>query len=277
MQTQTAGDICRLEFNAMKAHRHLLSAAAGPLVFYVTDRRLFPPPSRCAAGAPLGWASPLLDCIARAAEAGVDAIQLREKDLSGKALLDLAAAARSRIELGISRRGAACCAPGGAERSREEMPDSARCALLINDRLDVAIASGAAGVHLGGESVPVSAVSALRPGTASVPSLPQSFLVGCSCHSLEEALAAERDGADYVFFGPVFATPAKAQFGPPQGVSALAAVCRGVQIPVLAIGGITLENARSCIAAGAAGLAAIRLFQESSDLAAVVGALKQYG
>ena len=113
-------------------------------------------------------------------------------------------------------------------------------------------------------------------GTAEgPPALPEGFLVGRSCHSAEEALEAERGGADYVYFGPVYATPSKARFGPPQGLDALAAVCGRVRIPVVAIGGITLENSAACLAAGAAGVAAIRLFQEAADLAAVVRALKQ--
>jgi thiamine-phosphate pyrophosphorylase len=98
--------------------------------------------------------------------------------------------------------------------------------------------------------------------------------VGASCHSLEGAKSAASGGAGYLFFGPVFATPSKAAFGPPQGVERLAEVCRAIAIPVLAIGGITLENAGACLAAGAAGLAAIRLFQDASDPAATVRALR---
>jgi thiamine-phosphate pyrophosphorylase len=86
--------------------------------------------------------------------------------------------------------------------------------------------------------------------------------------------AAERDGADYVFFGPVFATPSKAAFGPPQGVEKLTAACRHAGIPVFAIGGITEQNAAACLAAGAAGVAAIRLFQEVSDIESVARALR---
>jgi len=210
---------------------------SGLLVCYVTDRRAF------------GLAEPqaaarILQTIARAAHAGADAVQLREKDLSGRALLEWTEAALAR-----------------AENSK----------IIINDRLDAALAAGAAGVHLGGESLPVADVAQFRRAGRA----PAGFLIGRSCHAVEEALQAERDAADYVFFGPVFATPSKARFGPPQGVDALAAACRRVHIPVLAIGGVTLENAGACRAAGASGVAAIRLFQESEDVAAVVRRLKQ--
>ncbi|MFY9583195.1 MAG: thiamine phosphate synthase, partial [Candidatus Acidiferrales bacterium] len=101
-----------------------------------------------------------------------------------------------------------------------------------------------------------------------------TFLVGVSCHSWAAAVEAEHGGADYLVFGPVFATPSKAAFGPPQGLDRLAEVCRSVRIPVLAIGGVALENASACLAAGAAGLAAIRLFQEAPDLPSVVNRLR---
>jgi thiamine-phosphate diphosphorylase len=92
---------------------------------------------------------------------------------------------------------------------------------------------------------------------------------------LEGAKAAVAGGADYIFFGPVFATPSKVAFGEPQGVKRLAEVCRSVPIPVLAIGGITLENAAACFTAGAAGIAAIRLFQDAPDPAATVEVLRK--
>ena len=209
----------------------------GPLVFYVTDRRAF-------AAAEPHDTSLLLDRIALAAAAGVDAIHIREKDLPARALLELTQSALSR---------------------------TLHSKLFVNDRLDVALAAGAAGVHLGEESISVGDVAKFRAAGRA----PAGFLVGRSCHSLPAALQAERDGADYIFFGPVFATPSKAEFGAPQGTEALAAVCRAVRIPVVAIGGITLENAASCTAAGAAGIAAIRLFQEVEDLQAVRRALRQ--
>ena len=215
--------------------------AAGPLVCYVTDRLAFFPN---ASSDESQAAARLLETIHRAAHAGVDAVQLREKDLSARALLELAAQA---------------------------VGQSPNARILVNDRLDVALAAGAAGVHLGGESVPVADAVQFRAAVRA----PAGFLIGRSCHSLEEVLAAERDGADYVFFGPVFATPSKTRFGAPHGPSVLAAVCRATRIPVLAIGGITLENARTCLASGAAGIAAIRLFQEAKDLTALVHDLKQ--
>jgi len=187
--------------------------------------------------------------IRRGIAAGLDWIQLREKDLPARPLLDLA---REAVRMA---RGSATC-------------------ILVNDRLDVAFAAGAAGVHLGEASLPVAEVARWRLAADRENRVPSGFLVGASCHSLEAAGEAERAGADYLFFGPVFATPSKAAFGPPQGLSKLTEVCRQVRIPALAIGGVTLENAAACLEAGAAGVAAIRLFQESADLAAVVSQLR---
>jgi thiamine-phosphate pyrophosphorylase len=124
------------------------------------------------------------------------------------------------------------------------------------------VASHAAGVHLGEHSLPLEVVSEWRRDSGR-----SDFLIGVSCHSLESVRAAERDGADYVFYGPVFATPSMASFGAPQGVERLREACTAVRIPVLAIGGVDFENVAECIGAGAAGVAAIRLFQEAEDLA----------
>jgi thiamine-phosphate pyrophosphorylase len=100
------------------------------------------------------------------------------------------------------------------------------------------------------------------------------FLVGASCHSLDRAQRAADEGADYVFFGPLFATPSKASFGEPQGLARLEQVCQAIAIPVLAIGGITEKNAAACIAAGAAGIAAIRLFQQAPDLSLLLETIR---
>jgi len=135
--------------------------------------------------------------------------------------------------------------------------------VIVNDRLDVALAAGAAGVHLGGGSMPAGEVVRwCRGGNA-----PAEFLVGVSCHSFEETREAEAAGANYAYFGPVFETPSKTPFGPPQGIARLAEVCRSVRLPVIAIGGVNEENGAECLRAGATGVAAIRLFQEARDAA----------
>jgi thiamine-phosphate pyrophosphorylase len=144
--------------------------------------------------------------------------------------------------------------------------------VVVNDRLDVAIAERAGGAHLGEKSLPVAEAKRLIASTVHKHSVDNSFLIGLSCHSIEGALAAEGNGADYIFFGPIFATPSKAAFGEPQGLGRLAEVCCTVRIPVLAIGGITLDNAEPCLAAGAVGVAAIRLFQ---DLLKPIGAVQR--
>ena len=146
---------------------------------------------------------------------------------------------------------------------------AASARVFVNDRLDVALAAAAAGVHLGEKSLPLEAAIEWRRSTGR-----SDFLIGVSCHSLESARAAGRGGADYIFFGPVFATPSKAAFGAPQGIERLREICAAVEIPVLAIGGVNLENARACLAAGAAGVAAIRLFQDAVDPAALAAKLK---
>jgi thiamine-phosphate pyrophosphorylase len=208
-----------------------------PILCYVTDRRALE-------GAPGSSGLSLRDCIHRAIAAGTNWIQIREKGLETRALVELA-----RFAVDATR--------GTSTR------------VLINDRLDLALAANAAGVHLGEKSVPLEAVAEWRRSTARL-----DFLIGVSCHSLESAQIAGRGGADYVFFGPVFATPSKAAYGAPQGLERLREVCASVEIPVLAIGGVTVGNARACLAVGAAGIAAIRLFQDSKDSAELAAGLK---
>jgi thiamine-phosphate pyrophosphorylase len=186
------------------------------------------------------------------ASAGVDWIQLREKDLSAK---ELATITREAL-----RRRAALSTLG---------TDATR--MLVNDRLDVALAERAGGVHFGENGLPVPEAKRLIEAHASG----KNFLIGASCHSLEAAKSAAGDGASYLFFGPIFATPSKARYGAPQGLGPLAEVCRSVSIPVFAIGGVTLENAAACFAVGVSGIAAIRLFQDAPDPAAVIAALRQ--
>jgi thiamine-phosphate pyrophosphorylase len=229
-----------------------------PILCYVTDRRSLPvsqSSSQTFLPPPLPAHQPLLRNVEAAVRAGVDWIQLREKDLSTRASAALTRAALLGLQESFGGR-----------------PCPAR--ILVNDRLDVAIAEQAAGVHLGENSLPVEETKRLLQHSYAAYLPAKDFLVGVSCHSVKAAISAAKGGADYVFFGPVFATPSKAAYGAAQGLDSLADVCHSVAIPVLAIGGITSENAASCLAAGAAGIAAIRLFQGAPDIKAVVQALR---
>lgn len=204
---------------------------------YVTDRKALPATGE-------EQMRVLLEKIEIAAQVGVDWIQIREKDLSGRELAALVTEAVRRA------------------------PSS--CRILVNDRLDVAMACDAGGVHLGEQSIAAQdAKKLLQERNAR-----REFLVGVSTHSLESVRRAEEAGADYAIFGPIFATPSKAGYGPPQGIDELARVSRSVKIPVIAVGGITADNAEECAKAGAAGIAAIRMFQDARDLTAVVRKLR---
>ena len=143
-----------------------------PLLCAVTDRHSLAGPSA------------LSEYVALAVAAGFDWIQIREKDMSARELL---AVVRDAAKAAAARENAT--------------------RIIVNDRLDVAIASGAGGVHLGEASLPVAAVNAWRREAVTLKNLPRDFLIGASCHSMEAARAAERDGADYIIFGPVFSTP----------------------------------------------------------------------
>jgi thiamine-phosphate pyrophosphorylase len=211
-----------------------------PILCYVTDRKSL-------SGS--GTDRLLPDRIATAIAAGIDWVQIREKDLSAKRLASVIQAV--------------------ATSSSSEQDARAATKILLNDRLDLALTAGLNGVHLGESSLPVCDARQLAKRIAGE----REFLVGASCHSLESAKAAERDGADYIFLGPVFATPSKAAFGAPQGLELLVKVCGEVSISVLAIGGITLENAQACLDAGAGGIAAIRLFQDTADIDETIAAL----
>lgn len=183
----------------------------------------------------------LLDKIAEAARCGVNFIQLREKDLCAR---ELEALARDAV-LAV----------------RE---NSSRTRLLINSRTDVAIACGAGGVHLRSEDVfPGEVRAAWRSMNAPA--------ISVSCHSPAEVARAAAEGADLAVFAPVFEKQGSAVVG----LGALRAACEH-PIKVLALGGVTLENARACVEAGAAGVAGIRLFQ-GNDMARVVGALRSGG
>jgi thiamine-phosphate pyrophosphorylase len=248
------------------------------LLYYITDRSQFRGDERACRRALLGK-------IAEAARAGVDYIQLREKDLSTRELEMLAREVVAMV--------------------RE---NSSSTRLLINSRTDVALAEGADGVHLraddvgprearqvlegvdpqrlkpaffsaaGGttEVVPfpkparIESVSAIcesralpetMEASAYRPLATEHFLVATSCHSNEDVIRAESEGADFAVFAPVFGKN-NAPGRQPTGLAALHEACRA-KIPVLALGGVTMENAASCLEAGAAGVAGIRLFQEN--------------
>jgi thiamine-phosphate pyrophosphorylase len=175
-----------------------------------------------------------IDRVAEAFAAGVDYVQLRAKHLDARELLTLAEQA-ARVK-----------GPGK---------------LLINDRLDVALACGADGVHLPSNRAPVAAYRSIAPA---------GFIISVACHSQQDVERAAAEGANLAVLAPIFATPDK---GPPIGLDALQRAAR-IGIPVLALGGITLPNASLCRTAGAAGIAAIRLFEEAEDLAALVKELR---
>ncbi len=223
-----------------------------PIVCYVTDSQS------------LGLAEPrshILAKIEAAVGAGVDWVQIREKEMLTRQLVAI-----TRAAVGMESRKPS--APREADR-----PGSL---VLVNDRLDVALAAEAAGLHLGRQSLPVHDVIDWRRGGKTA----TDFMVGLSCHTIDEVRQAEDEGADYAFFGPIFDTPAKRLFGPPLGIAKLAAACRATRLQVIAIGGVTLENSTECLDAGGAGIAAIRMFQqvrEPAELKRVVEGLHALG
>jgi thiamine-phosphate pyrophosphorylase len=196
------------------------------MIYYITDRK--------------SYRGALAARIAEALRAGVDMVQIREKDLEARELFELTQAA-------VETRG------GGGGK------------ILVNSRTDVALAAGADGVHLPADGLGVHAVRRIAPAR---------FTVGVSCHSCDEVCAAEQEGADFAVFGPVFDTASKRAYGPPLGLARLEEACRNVRIPVLALGGVTIESARSCMEAGAAGIAGISLFQGPHPVEETVAALR---
>ena len=183
--------------------------------------------------------------ILQLVEAGVAArvplFQVREKTLSGRALYELTARA-VEITRGSDTR------------------------LLVNDRSDIARAAGADGVHLTSQS--------LRADVVRKTYGPE-FLIGVSTHSLDEARAAQAGGADFVVFGPVFETESKREFGEPQRLNKLEQVTSELRdFPVVAIGGITLDNVRACFDAGARGVAAIRLLNDAERMSSIVESIR---
>lgn len=184
----------------------------------------------------------VLRLVKAAVAAGIDLIQIREKNLTAAVLHQLAIDA-ARITRDKSTK------------------------LLLNDRADIAAASGADGVHLTSTSLPTRVVRE---------TFGAQFSIGVSSHTVAEAVSARDDGADFVVFGPVFKTASKLKYGQPQGVEKLAAVTATLSpFPVLALGGVTLDNAGDCMRAGARGVAAISLLDDPGTVAGIVGALRR--
>ncbi|MGB8730944.1 MAG: thiamine phosphate synthase [Candidatus Sulfotelmatobacter sp.] len=220
------------------------------VLYYITDRTAFPGDERARR-------LRLLDKIAEAASAGVNYIQLREKDLS---IRDLESLAREAVRIIHQLR----------TGNREPRTD-----LLINSRTDVALATAATGVHLPANDVPPEEIRKIWKCAAGAPARevsPENPRISISCHSPEEVTQAAAIGANLALFAPVFEKKDGTGTSP-KGLDALRQACRA-KIPVLALGGITLQNAQSCLREGAAGIAAIRLFQEN-DIASIVRTLRR--
>lgn len=181
----------------------------------------------------------LVEVVRAALRGGAPAIQLRMKDRPAREMAHLAEAL-----LAETRRAGAL--------------------LFVNDRVDVALAAGADGAHVGQEDLPVAAARRI---------VPPGFLLGVSAETAELARRAEADGADYVGVGPVYATGSKADAGDAVGVGRMAEVAAAVRIPAVGIGGITIENARPLLEAGAAGIAVISAVMRADDPEAAARAL----
>ena len=221
---------------------------ARPIVLcYITDRRQFP-------GSESVRRERLLAKIEEATRAGIDYIQLREKDLPAHDLEALATEAMMRVQ------------GAGVKTEKGKL----QTCLLINSRSDIALAIGAEGIHLPSDDVPpaeVRRVWDLSAGSVAG----RRPIVAVSCHSVAEVERARDQGADYVVVAPIF-EKREAPDTKALGVKTLKEACR-CGIPVLALGGVNLDNAEACLAAGAAGIAAIRLFQEN-DIGKIVNTLR---
>ncbi len=174
----------------------------------------------------------LVPLLQRVLAVGIPAIQLRERDLSVRELVSLA-------------------------REVQAVTESRKSQLLINDRIDVALALEGVGVHLRSNSLPLSVARKM---------LGPQRLLGMSVHAVEEAVRAEAVGADYIVLGPIYETPSKQMFGPPLGLHTLEKACALVRIPIIGIGGVTAARAREMRHAGAFGAAVITAILGADDV-----------
>ena len=223
------------------------------LLYYITDRTAFP-------GNEASRLRRLLEKIQEAVQSRVDYIQLREKDLPARDLESLAREAVSAVR----------------EARKLTAGQRPPTALLVNSRTDVAFAVGADGVHLRSDDISPQDVKQIWKCGAGAPdreNSPHAPAIGISCHSPEEVALAAANGADFTVFAPVFGKKdTHGNEAPAAGLEQLNKGCKA-SIPVLALGGVNLWNARSCLEAGAAGIAGIRLFQEN-DIGEVVKQLR---
>lgn len=201
-------------------------------LYLITDRKLF------------SDINDFMKAIEEALSAGIKAVQLREKDLSTRELLDMAYRFR-------------------------ELTAGYNAKLFINDRLDIALSVDADGVHLGQSGIPVRAVRKV---------VKDRLMIGCSAHNETEAVEAEAEGADFITFGPIFRTPSKLKYGEPVGFRSLQEVKRKVSLPIFGIGGIKSENIHDVLNSGASGIALISgILAEADRAAAARGYLEKVG
>jgi len=189
-----------------------------------------------------------LDVAARAALDGVDMIQIRAKELSGRRLSELVRSVVALRPLPYGR-GSEVLLNRDRKGTVVEPTTKTHTKILVNTRTDIALACGAHGVHLPAGSI---APAKIRQ------TVPDGFLIGVSCHTIAELQAAQSEGADFAVFGPIF--PSVTKSGNPIGIEALRQAAAAVHLPIYALGGVKKENAPLCIQAGAAGIAGISLF-----------------
>lgn len=182
---------------------------------------------------------PLTAIVKKACAAGIKAIQIREKDLASSDLIKI------------------------VRKIKKETARFKSC-IIINDRLDIALLTNSDGLH--------SPENGLLP--AQIRKFNSKLITGKSVHSLKEAKSAEKNSFDYILFGPIFKTPAKVKFGTPQGLDNLKKVCSAVNIPVLAVGGISSARVKKCLNAGAFGVAVIRSIMKSDNMAKTINEFK---